>query len=104
MFCANPARSEVKYGKEGGALFALEDATIACAYAELAIAALGLGTVWIGALDLAKIVQITGISPAWRPVALLPIGYRGESPPSTSRRLLSEIAHEIPANVVRART
>ena len=94
LFCANPARSEVKYGKDGGALFSLEDATIACAYAELATAALRLGTVWIGALDLPKIAQLTGIPPEWRPVALLPIGYRGETPASTSRRPLSDLVHD----------
>lgn len=94
LFCANARRSEVKYGKEGGALFSLEDATIACAYAELATAALGLGTVWIGALDIPKITQLTAISAEWRPVAILPIGYRAETPAPTSRRPLSDLVHE----------
>ena len=95
LFCTHQARSAVKYPGAGAELFSLQDATIACAYAELATAALGLGTVWIGALDVPAIRQITGIPPEWTPVALLPIGYRGQVPPPTPRRHLNEIVHEL---------
>jgi nitroreductase len=95
VFCAHPRRSEVKYGQTGGDFFALQDATIACAYSELAAAALGLGTVWIGALDAPKVIQITGIPPAWKPISLLPIGYRAQMPTPTSRRHLDHLVHEI---------
>jgi nitroreductase len=94
MFCTNARRSAVKYGHQGGEFFSLQDATIACAYAELAAAQLGLGTVWIGAIDVPAVQRITGISADWKPVALLPIGYRAETPASTSRRPLSDILHE----------
>jgi nitroreductase len=98
MFCAHLARSAVKYGEQAGTLFSLQDATIACAYAELATAALGLGTVWIGALNVPKIVEITRINPGWKPIGLLPIGYRVDDPPATSRRRLDEIVHELKAS------
>ena len=91
MFCAHASRSAVKYGEQGGAFFSLQDATIACAYAELATAALGLGTVWIGALDVPKVLEITGIPADWKPIALLPIGYRNETPAMASRRLLADL-------------
>ena len=94
IFCAHQARSAVKYGAQGGEFFSLQDATIACAYAELATAALGLGTVWIGALDLPVVRRLTGIPEAWKPIALLPIGYRKETPQPTTRRRLNEVAHE----------
>jgi nitroreductase len=93
LFCAHPARSEAKYGKAAGEFFALQDATVACAYAELAAAALGLGAVWI-AVDGSAALQVAGLSQDWRPVALLPLGYRGEVPPGTPRRHLSELVHE----------
>lgn len=96
MFCAHRQRSEVKYGLEGGEFFALQDATIACAYAELAVAALGLATVWIGALNIPQIRDLTGIPPAWKPIAILPIGYRREDPPATERRRLQDLVHELP--------
>jgi nitroreductase len=94
IFFGNARRSELKYGQRGGDLFSLQDATIACAYAELATAALGLGTVWIGALDIPAVQQVTGVSADWRPIALLPIGYRGENPTATPRRHLSDLVHE----------
>ena len=48
----------MKYGPKAGEFFALKDATIACAYAELATAALGLGTVWVGAIDVPEVRRI----------------------------------------------
>ena len=40
VFCANPARSAAKYRERGARLYALQDATIACAFAMLAATAL----------------------------------------------------------------
>lgn len=96
IFCAHQLRSEAKYGRAGGELYSLQDATIACAYAELAVAALGLGTVWIGALDVVRVRKIAAIPEEWKPVALLPIGYRREVPAPTPRRRLAELVHEHP--------
>jgi nitroreductase len=95
MFCTHPRRSEVKYGQRGAELYALQDTTIACAYAELAAAALGLASVWIGALDASAAAEITGLSAPWTPLALLPIGYAQETPCATPRRQLDELVHEI---------
>jgi nitroreductase len=95
MFCINAQRSEVKYGERGAELYALQDTTIACAYAELAVAALGLVSVWIGALDASAAARITRIPSAWKPLALLPIGYAVEVPPPTPRRQLDDLVHEI---------
>ena len=96
IFCANSQLSQAKYGAQGGEFFSLQDATIACAYAELAVAALGLGTVWIGALDVAQLRALTGIPAGWKPIALLPIGYRGQTPLPTTRRRLEELVHSVP--------
>lgn len=96
VFCAHARRSAEKYGESGGEFFSLQDATIACAYAELAVSALGLGTVWIGAINVPAVLEVLGVSPDWKPVALLPVGYRGETPPPTTRRDLTDLAHEIP--------
>jgi nitroreductase len=95
MFCVHARRSEVKYGQRGAELYALQDTTIACAYAELAIAALGLASVWIGALDPVAAARVTGVADEWKPLALLPIGYAVERPPATPRRPLEELVHEI---------
>ena len=93
-FCAHPRRSAAKYGRRGEELYCVQDATIACAYAQLAATALGLGSVWVGAFDTDAVAQAIGARRDWRPVALLPIGYPAESPEATPRRSLNELVHE----------
>jgi nitroreductase len=60
VFCANPSRSVQRFG-ERSKLFSVQDATIAAAYAQLAVCALGLSTVWVGALDEEKISAILNL-------------------------------------------
>lgn len=43
VFCADPARSAATFGERGARLYAVQDATIAAAYAQLAIVAAGMG-------------------------------------------------------------
>ena len=93
VFFAHPDRSGAKYRQRGVGLYSVQDATIACTYAQLAATALGLGTVWVGAFDDNAVVKALGTKPEWRPVALLPIGYAAESPPATPRRNLSDLVH-----------
>lgn len=95
-FCANPDRSAVRYAERGRTLYCIQDATIACAYAQLAATALGLASVWVGAYHDQSVRQALGISDSLIPVALLPIGYPAESPPARSRRSLDELVHEVP--------
>ena len=97
VFCASPARSAVKYGERGKLLFSVQDATIACAYAQLAAAALGLGAVWVGAFDEGAAREALGLTRELRPVAMLPIGYPGEEPLDRGRRPLASLAHYVPA-------
>jgi nitroreductase len=48
-FVADRARSAAKYGPRGQDFFAVQDATIACAHLQLALAAVGVQSRWIGA-------------------------------------------------------
>src|SRR5512139_13940 len=95
VFCAHPARSAKKYGQRGTTLYCLQDATIACAYAQLAVTALGLASVWVGAFDEDAVRAAIGVSRDLRPVAFLPIGYAAETPEHRSRRALAELVHRI---------
>lgn len=95
VFCAHPARSASSYGERGATLYSVQDATIACAYAQLAAAALGLGSVWVGAFDEDAVRRALGIGGGLWPVALLPIGYAAENPTITSRRALDDLVHYI---------
>jgi nitroreductase len=93
-FFADQQRAATKYHKRGAELYALQDATIACAYAQLAAAQLGLGSVWVGAFDDDAVKRVLRTQADWRPVALLPMGYPAETPAPTSRRPLNELAKE----------
>ncbi len=95
VFCAHPARSAQKYAQRGTTLYCLQDATIACAYAQLAVTALGLASVWVGAFTEDAVRAAIGAGHDLRPVAFLPIGYAAESPEQRSRRALVELVHRI---------
>ncbi|KAF0106778.1 MAG: nitroreductase [Anaerolineaceae bacterium] len=94
-FCANPSRSAVKYGERGATLYSIQDATIACAYAQLAAKALGLDTVWVGAFDEKAVSEILRLPEGLRPIILLPIGYAGKEPHPRPRRELKDLVHEV---------
>ena len=95
VFLAEPARSSEKYGHRGESLYAVQDATIACAYAQLAAHDLGLAACWVGAFRKREVQEAVGASEGQVPVALLPIGYAAESPFITPRRALSEMVREV---------
>lgn len=85
VFVADPERSAAKYGDRGAGLYSVQDATIACCYAMLAAADLGLASVWVGAFDEEKMADAIGAR-GKRPVAMLPIGYPAEDPERPERR------------------
>lgn len=95
VFCANPARSAPTYRERGIRLYSVQDATIACTLAMLTATALGLATVWVGAFDDQAVRQAIGAPADLLPVAILPIGYAGETPERTGRRRLDKLVHEV---------
>ncbi|MFN3422548.1 MAG: nitroreductase family protein, partial [Armatimonadota bacterium] len=66
----------------------------ACAYAQLAAVALGLGSCWIGAFNDDAVRNVVGIPPNMRPVAILPIGVPADMPEPKERRPLKDLVHE----------
>jgi nitroreductase len=93
---ANQKRSANRYGKRGRELYAVQDATIAASYMQLAATALGLSTCWVGAYDDAAVAEVVGadMSKGFIPEAILPIGYSKESPNATPRRKLPDLVHQ----------
>jgi nitroreductase len=94
-FCTNPERSVLRYSDRGRTLYALQDATIACTHAMLAATALGLSSVWVGAFQEQAVAEALSLPASIRPVALLPIGYPGETVEPRSRRSLKELVHSV---------
>lgn len=91
VFCADPVRSATEFGERGERLYALQDTTIAAAYAQLAIVAAGMGSAWIGYFDDQAVRELLGLDPALQPVALMTVGYPAELPVPTPRRRLAEV-------------
>jgi len=91
VFCAHPQESATRYGSRGEDLYCIQDATIACAYAQLAATALGLASVWIGAVFEPEMVRdALRLGGSQWPIALLPLGSPAEQPPRKPRRPLQE--------------
>ncbi len=74
-FLADPEKSASKYGERGRKLYCIQDATVSCAYAQLAAEDLGLSSVWVGAFDESKVAELLDAG-GKVPVALLPVGKR----------------------------
>ncbi len=91
VFCSDGERSARQFGERGRTLYALQDATIAAAYAQLAIVAAGLGSTWVGYFDEDKVRQALELPEHLTPVALLSLGYPAELPEQTPRRPISEM-------------
>lgn len=91
VFCADHKRSAAKFGERGAELYAIQDTTIAAAYAQLAVVAAGMASTWIGYFDDAKVKQIIGSDESLTPIAMISLGYPAELPEPTTRRRLNEI-------------
>jgi nitroreductase len=91
VFLQDPKESCRRYGRRGEELYSLQDATIACSYAQLAASNLGLGSCWVGAFDEEEVRIVIDAPSDLKPIALLPIGYPAESPPKREKKNLSQL-------------
>lgn len=95
VFSADQKASEVRYGDRGHELYCVQDATIAGAYCQLAVTALGLGCVWVSAFDTLEVSRLINAEEYEVPLAIMPIGYPAEKPERTPRKDLKELVREI---------
>ena len=91
VFCKNQSRVKLKFPDRMLAKFAVQDATLAAAYSQLAATALGLSTIWIGMIDEKKVAKI--IKTDLVPSSLLCIGYPVKLRHPKPRRNLSDLIH-----------
>lgn len=95
VFCADPSTSAREYGERGEDLYCIQDATIACSYAQLAAHSLGFSSVWVGSFIEEEVARILDLPSGLRAVAMLVVGIPAEKPEITPRRPLSEIIHTL---------
>jgi nitroreductase len=91
VFFADPKASAKKYGTRGENLYSVQDATIAAVFGWLEAVNQGLSGAWVGAFDDSAVSSAAGASPDLKPVAIIPVGYAGETPYKTGRKKLEEI-------------
>lgn len=91
VFCKNPSRVKLNFPPEILAKFAIQDATLAAAYSQLAAHALGLSSIWIGMFDEGKVMKAIGTDLI--PSSLLCIGYPSQRRGPRSRRKLKDVIH-----------
>jgi nitroreductase len=90
--CAVPAESARRYGERGRSLYSLQDTAAATQNILLAASELGLGSCWVGAFEEPGVAKALGLPPAWRPVALVPVGHPLETAAPRGRRPVQEVA------------
>jgi nitroreductase len=95
VFAKHPALCAGRYGRRAESLYSIQDATIACAFAQLAATAQGLGSCWIGAFDPQAVRRIVGAPRGVTPVAILPIGYPSGRPAVQERRGIEDLARRV---------
>lgn len=114
VFLADEEQSGHKYHDRGRYLYAVQDATIAAAYAQLALEAAGLASCWVGAFREHAVADIVVPSPKYdtekqasvntsiqsvapdnvlRPVVIMPVGVAAEHPRRHHRRAIREFVH-----------
>jgi nitroreductase len=91
LFCSDPLRATQKYGDRGEQLYALQDATIAASYAQLAVVAAGMASTWVGYFDEEQVRKTFSLEAGLKPVAALSIGYPAELPEESPRRPMGEV-------------
>ncbi|MBU1148742.1 nitroreductase family protein [Patescibacteria group bacterium] len=95
VMVADSQQSAAQYGQRGKELYAIQDATIAGAYAQLMIRELGLGSCWVGAFDSEAVREIISVSAEMIPVAIIPVGYPAVPGSRAQRKNLNEIVNKI---------
>ena len=91
VYCKNPSRVKLQFPKKTLTKFAIQDATLAAAYSQLAATALSLSTIWIGMIDEKEVAKIIGTDLV--PSSILCIGYPIKRKYPKPRRNLSELIH-----------
>ncbi len=91
VFCKNPSRVKFAFPEYILKKFAIQDATLAAGYSQLAAQALGLSSIWIGMFDEQKVMDVIGT--ALVPSSILCIGYPKQTKFPKPRRNLKDLVH-----------
>jgi nitroreductase len=93
VFCKNPSRVKLNFPPYVLRKFAIQDATLAAGYSQLAAQALGLSSIWIGMFDEQKVMDI--LQTDLVPSSILCIGYPKQTKFPKPRRNLKDLVQVV---------
>ena len=93
VFCKNPSRVKFDFSEYILKKFAIQDATLAAGYSQLAAQALGLSSIWIGMFDEQMVMDVVGTDLV--PSSVLCIGYPEQTKFPKPRRNLKDLVHVV---------
>lgn len=85
VVCCADLKIASHYRERGRSLYCLQDVAASIENLMLVAYSLGLGSVWVGAFDEREVSRILNLPDHIRPVAIVPVGYPDENPPSPGR-------------------
>jgi len=92
VFFAVPEEGVVRFADRARDLYCVQDATLACGYAQLAASSLGVESLWVGAFDEGEVLEACGLSGegkdglGLRPVVISLFGYTDEPKKTRERK------------------
>ncbi len=93
IICANKNRSGNKYGERGKELYSIVDASLSAQNLMLSAVEKGLGTVYVGAFDEARVSHSINAPEHVKPIGIIPIGYPDEEGEDTGRFRADKLIH-----------
>ena len=97
VFFAVPEEGAERFGDRARDLYSIQDATLACAYAQLAATDLGISNLWVGSVDEVRVLEVCGLSKDGKdglglwPVAVSLFGYTDEKLARCGRKKLEDL-------------
>lgn len=97
VFFAVPEEGAGRFGDRARELYSVQDATLACGYAQLAGVSLGLETLWVGAFDEEEVLSACGLPVegvdglGLRPVAISLFGYTDQPKKRGDRKEVKDL-------------
>jgi len=95
VVCSADRSIERRYGRRGLELYMLQDVAASIQNLLLAAHALGLGAVWVGAIDEGAVARALQLEAHLRVVALVPVGFAAENPEPPRRSPLHMLVTDV---------
>lgn len=97
VFFAVPEEGAERFGDRSRKLYSVQDATLACSYAQLAAVDLGICSLWVGSFDEEEVLKACGLSREGKdglglwPVAISLFGYTDEELERCERKSVGDL-------------